>query len=177
MYNLKNLSQPTAAEFCAAPGFPSRDECRVLGELLHEKMNEAIKEAGANLPDHPEDHDHDIAVGQAMALIQRGQANAGVLHYNERARAAGYPPIVLRSFKPLRVDLSPPIGGMIAELRDGEVIILSVGDWVRPGYVKIKPSMFAPIDRWGDVVPQAPARKRAQRPAHWDRDLRISVVG
>lgn len=166
MYNRKKPPQPTAAEISAAPDFPSRDECRALGELLHEKMNEAIKEAGANLPDHPEDHEHDIAVGQAMALIQRGHANAGVLHYNEWARAAGYPPIVLRAFNPPRVDLSPPIGGMIAELRDGEVIILSVGDWVRPGYVKIKPSMFAPIDRWGDVVSQAPTHKRALRPAH-----------
>lgn len=167
----------TARDLFADADFPTPDECRVLGETLHKKMNEAIAEAGVVLPDHPEDHEHDAAVGAALALIQRGQVNAGVLFYNKWADAAGYPPIELRAFNPPRVDLSPSIGGMIAELRDGDVAILSVGDWVRPGYIKIKPSMFSPIARWGDVVPQAPMREKRSRPAHWDSDLRITVIG
>lgn len=127
---------------------------RELGDDLHRKMDEAIAEAGLALPQHPEDDEHNIAVGRTVGMllgaeVQKGSArwqvvNEAASFYSAWAKAHGYPGIAVISWAdPLQLDIGEGVGGMVAELRGGQVTILSAGpEWVRPGWERVKPGSF-----------------------------------
>lgn len=125
---------------------------RELGVNLHEQMDAAIAEARLSLAEHPEDDEHNIAVGRAAEMMVSGDVRGGIAFYCAWAKQAGYPGISLVSWDPLQVDVGLAIGGMIAELRGGETTILTAGDWVKPGYMRAPRSMFIPIAAWGKLV-------------------------
>lgn len=140
----------------------SEQRFRELGEKLHRQMDEAIKDAGVEVPEHPDDDAHNIAVGRSLELIASGSVNEGVASYNEWAAGAGYPGISLVSLSPLQVDIGTAIGGMVAELRDGEPVILTVGDWIRPGYARVGRHFRSPLHHWGKLI--LPVNDNAQSP-------------
>jgi hypothetical protein len=127
---------------------------RELGIALHEKMAAAIAEAGISIPDHPDDDEHNIAVGRTLDMILRGDVMKGVHFYCSWAKEHGYPGIGVTSWGQtyLQIDIGTAIGGMIAELRDGEVTILTVGEWIRPGFVRAPQSFFTPVALWGRLI-------------------------
>lgn len=131
---------------------------RELGVKLHEEMDAAIAEASLEVPEHPDDDEHNIAVGRAVEMFAGGDVNGAISFYCAWAAANGYPGISLISRDPLQVDIGPAIGGMITELRNGEIAILTAGGWVRPGYMRAPSSLAIPTHDWGRLI--LPMRKR-----------------
>ena len=132
-----------------------RTRWRKLGERLHEKMDEAIREAGLVLPEHPEDDEHNIAVGRAIEMIAGGDVQGGIAFYNGWSETAGYPGITLVAYRPhgVQIDIGTALpGGMIAELKDGKIEILTVGEWIRPGYMRAPASFRTPTGMVGRVI-------------------------
>lgn len=95
-------------QFFSLPLERWRNRDPMLGEIGHEFHDwlEALKkDAGSPLPAHPEDGDHDRAVGMAALMAQAGQGPKAVLAYNRWASLAGYQQIGLVSETPLVLDL------------------------------------------------------------------------
>jgi hypothetical protein len=123
------------------------------GKSLHVLMDEAVRASGLALPDHPEDEQHDRAVGAAVILAKHGNPDEAARFYNEWASANGYPGTRIVSRAPLHFDLGIDIGGMVAELSADNITILSCGPWVRPGYVRLEPGFYTPMHLVGQIVP------------------------
>lgn len=90
------------------------------GQSFHVLLESAKRAAGSALPAHPEDPDHDCAVGAAIQMIRSGNTIKGVNFYNKWAIFAGYGQITLLSEQPLMIDVQDAVMG----LNDGEVEVL-----------------------------------------------------
>jgi hypothetical protein len=81
------------------PAIPS------IGKAFHDWLEGMKAEAGSDRPVHPEDEDHDRAVGASALMASSGQGAKAVLSYNRWASLAGYEQISLVSDAPLVLDL------------------------------------------------------------------------
>ena len=137
---------PLVPELLAILGVPTMQAAVPIvenaGERLHVLMEQAMAKAGLDLPPHPDDVDHNRAVGAAASLLLGSRPEQGVSYYNRWARSAGYPAASLVSLAPLRIDLSPDIVGMVAEEQHGELVILTCGPWTHPDYGRLAEHLF-----------------------------------
>lgn len=92
------------------------------GREFHEISEEAIREAGLDLPQHAEDRIHDRYVGATVRMCRRGQSRKGVLLYNLWSSAAGYPPAKFISDDPVIIDAG--LGMLMGLKADGAMEVL-----------------------------------------------------
>ena len=90
------------------------------GELFHDVLEAAKKEAGSELPIHDHDPVHERYVGAAYRMMARGQSRKAEALYNRWACNAGYSKLEILSDGPLVVD----VGDGIATMKDGMIEML-----------------------------------------------------
>lgn len=83
-----------------------------VGHWFHAGMEKALKEAASTLPAHPDDPNHERAVGAAITMIRARSHRKAVWFYNRWARLAGYPLIALVTETPLVIDVG---SGVVVE--------------------------------------------------------------
>lgn len=71
----------------------------VEGEAFHRKLEHLIPE------NHPEDQNHDMAVGVALLMVKAGNVDKALTFYNKWAVFAGYGQVQLISQNPLIIDM------------------------------------------------------------------------
>lgn len=84
--------------------------------LEHEKLSRGISEAP-----HPQDDEHDKAVGLAVMMIKAGNVTKGVDTYNRWAAFTGYGPLKVLWQQPLILDT----GDAVIQVRNGEMEIMA----------------------------------------------------
>lgn len=89
-----------------------------IGASFHDWI-EGLKDAPLT---HPDDEDHDRAVGLASLMLRAGHGAKAAFHYNHWAMLAGYQPMTVLSERPLVVD----VGEAILEVQNGEPVPLLV---------------------------------------------------
>lgn len=82
------------------------------GHAFHEIIEQAKRDAGSELPIHPDDEAHDRAAGAAALMAKAGQPRKAVSTYNRWASLAGYAPIALLSEAPPIIDIQDAVLGL-----------------------------------------------------------------
>lgn len=108
-----NLPLDRWADLCST-------KLRAEGASFHSRIEEAKRSAGVNSPLHPEDPDHDQAVGLASLMFKAGNPMKAVTIYNRWAVFAGYVPLRIVWNNPTVVHT----GDAVIQIRNGDMEVL-----------------------------------------------------
>lgn len=90
------------------------------GHAFHEMLEAAKRQAGSQLPKHPDDPTHDRAAGAAALMAKAGQAAKAAWIYSRWACLAGYQTIELVQDEPPVID----VRDALVTVKDGTLEVL-----------------------------------------------------
>lgn len=94
------------------------------GQWFHDFFDREIRVRELEVPEHPEDHDHDVAVGAAVLMFRSGNSSKATHLYNRYALHSGYPTIRLIGQNPAIIDMSDAFLRTVVQVKDGNMEVL-----------------------------------------------------